>query len=187
MAYFLTFKALHIIFMVSWFSALFFLGRVLIYHSEVLEKDEEKKLFVPFFLKSERNIIWIILIPSILLTATFGTIMMFLTRAHYQGWFHIKLSLIMAFLFYNGYLLRLRRHIRLERPHPKGVKLRLLNEVPFFFLVGIVFTVYHKNFFSGIWAVLVLLFTLTLIGLVVRLRKKNRISKEGLVVQSKIK
>ena len=183
MAYFLTLKALHIIFMVSWFSGIFFLGRILIYHSEALEKSEEKTYLVPFFLKSERNIIWIILIPSIIFTAIFGVLMMLLTNAHYQGWFHIKITLVFAFLFYNGYLLRLRRLIRLEQPHPRGFKLRLINEVPFFFLVGIVFTVYHKDFFSGIWAVLVLLFTLSLIGIIVRLRKKNRDIKEGLVVR----
>jgi protoporphyrinogen IX oxidase len=182
MTQFLTFKALHIIFVVTWFSALFFLGRILIYHSESLDKKEsEKSVLIPLFLKAERNIIWIILIPSITLAIIFGLYMMLLTRAYEHGWFHIKMALLIIFLIYNGYLLRLRRQIRLEHTHPKGFKLRLLNEVPFIFLVGIVFTVYHKNFFSGLWAVLVLLAVITTIAIFFRIKKNYNASPEGLI------
>jgi protoporphyrinogen IX oxidase len=182
MTQFLTFKALHIIFVVTWFSALFFLGRILIYHSEALGKTEsEKSILMPFFLKAERNITWIILVPSIVLTILFGLYMMILTRAYEHGWFHIKLSLILAFLFYNGYLLRLRRLIRLEKPHPRGFKLRLLNEVPFIFLVGIVFTVYHKNFFSGLWAILLLIGLISVIGLIMKIKNRKKYPQEGLI------
>jgi len=161
-------KALHVIFMVSWFSAIFFLGRILIYHSEALTNEKNKDIMVPFFTKSERNIIWIILIPSMLLTAVFGTVLMMQTKAYLQGWFHIKLAMLFVYFGYNFYLLKLRRDIRLEREHPKGFKLRLLNEVPFFFLVSIVFTVYQKSFFSGVYAALIVLGVVVFIGFFVR-------------------
>lgn len=168
-------KALHIIFVVSWFSALFFLGRIFIYHKEALEKKEDANTYLMDLLKlSEKRTVYIILWPSILLSLVIGTVLIVKTGAYRQGWFHFKLLLLLLFFAYNIYYLGLRKKLEMGTCKLSGLKLRFLNEVPFFFLVGIVFAVYMKNLFSGIWALIVLLLVVILTTALVRMYKKKK-------------
>tara|TARA_B100000427_G_scaffold229740_1_gene192962 strand:- start:1173 stop:1388 length:216 start_codon:yes stop_codon:yes gene_type:complete len=62
---------------------------------------------------------------------------------------------------------------------PKEWQLRLINEIPFFFLVAIIFTVYMKNLFSGIWALLVVILLAITISLTLVIAKKIKIIKNN--------
>lgn len=168
------FKILHIIFMVSWFAGLFFLGRMLIYQNEAIETNDES--IFNLTLKGAKRVWYIITLPSLILTTFFGLSLALNIGAFREGWMHLKLMFVLAFIFYNFYLNSLRIKLSKKAKTMKNWKMRLLNEVPFFFLVTIVFTVYMKNLFSGIWALLVVIMFASFISFLIYLKKrKNKI------------
>ena len=66
----LYFKAFHVTGMVAWFAALFFLGRMYIYHKEAQEKKETS--LIKLLEGAEKRVVNIILLPSMILTTIFG-------------------------------------------------------------------------------------------------------------------
>jgi protoporphyrinogen IX oxidase len=92
-------KALHIIFVVSWFAGLFYIVRLFIYHTESLQKPEEEgKILRNQFEIMERKLWYIITWPAMILTIIFGVWMLVLVPAYLaQPWMHLKLG---SLLFY---------------------------------------------------------------------------------------
>ena len=67
-------KALHIIFIVTWFSGLFYMVRLMIYHSEAMKKEEPARtILIDQFKIMEGRLWYIIAVPSMILTLIFGT------------------------------------------------------------------------------------------------------------------
>ena len=164
-------KALHVIFMVSWFAGLFFLGRFFIYHKEAIEKNEQS--IIDLSISACRRVWYIIVLPSLILTILFGSYLAYKIGAYREGWLHFKLMIVILFVFYNIYLAKLRKAFYQNKPTPKSWKLRLINEVPFFFLVTIIFTVYLKDLFSGLWALFVLIMIVFILSSSLYLFKKK--------------
>jgi putative membrane protein len=166
-------KSLHIISLISWFAGIFFLGRMLIYHKEALEENSAD--IIRLAQGGAKRVWYIITLPSMLLAFIFGTILAIQIGAFREGWMHLKFMLVLIFIAYNFYLNKLRLKLAEQKPTPKSWQLRLINEVPFLFLVAIVFTVYMKDLFSGIWAFLVVVLiaiTVTLALIISKKRKK---------------
>ena len=159
-------KAIHIISIVSWFAGLFFFGRMLIYHAQALTKPEnEKNTLLDLLSGAEKRVLYIITLPALIITLITGYFLMMKTGAYKQIWFHLKLLLVLIFIFYNGYCIIERQKLLKETDKVSILKLRLMNETPLIFLVIIVFTVYLKNTFSGLWAGLCILIIGAIIGL----------------------
>ncbi|RAP29302.1 hypothetical protein DID76_04205 [Candidatus Marinamargulisbacteria bacterium SCGC AG-414-C22] len=158
-------KATHVITMVAWFAAVFFLGRMYIYHREALSADPNKDSIIALCEGAEKRILYIILVPSALLTIILGFYLVSQVNALAQAWFHLKLLFVVLFLFYNHYLISLRKKFLIGKPLPKVWQLRLLNEVPFIFLILIVLTVYLKSMVSTLWASLFILVFIGIVGL----------------------
>ena len=163
-------KAIHVIVMVSWFSGIFFLGRMLIYQKEAIQKNSPDNIELT---KAGAKRVWyIITLPSMILTFGFGTALGIEIGAFKEGWMHMKFMLVVLFIMYNFYINKLRIRLANNEPTPKAWQLRLINEIPFFFLVAIIFTVYMKNLFSGIWALLVVLLFAITVTLAITISKK---------------
>ena len=92
---------------------------------------------------------------------------------------HLKFLLIVIFIIYNIYINKIRVRLINKQTTPKEWQLRLINEIPFFFLVAIIFTVYMKNLFSGIWALLVVILLAITISLTLVIAKKIKIIKNN--------
>jgi len=126
-------KALHIAFMVTWFAGLFYLPRLFIYHSEASERADRARFTV-----MERRL-FIIMTIGALVTALFGLLMLWINPALLsQGWFRLKLLLLAGLVVFH---LRCWRWIsRLGQGRvPDDTKwLRWFNEIPVFFLLGII-------------------------------------------------
>ncbi len=72
-----TIKALHIIFMVSWFAGLFYIVRLYIYHTEAQQRPQlEKDILSKQFVEMEKKLWWIITTPAMILTVLFGVLML---------------------------------------------------------------------------------------------------------------
>ena len=70
-------KALHIVFVVSWFAGLFYIVRLFIYHVEALKEEEPKQsILVEQYRKMQRRLWWIITTPAMVLKVIFGTWML---------------------------------------------------------------------------------------------------------------
>ena len=134
-------KALHIIFIVTWFSGMFYIVRLFIYNTEANEKSEPEKsiLTKQFSIMIKR--LWLgITWPSAILTLIFGTWMGILYGS-IPSWLWVKLAFVAGLYVY---------HFTLQKIYSdemKGVfkytsnQLRIWNEVATIFLIAIVMIV----------------------------------------------
>lgn len=176
---YLHFKALHIIFVVSWFAGLFYMPRLFIYHTEAKDKTEaERQVLFAQFTKMEKLLWNAIMTPACWLTIIFGSIMLYITPSWLeQDWMQLKLLFVSGLLAYHFYT----RKILLELRHGifrfSSFQLRLFNEVATIFLFSIVFLVVLKNTVDWLWGVLGLVIFAILMMTAVRIVKRIREKK----------
>ncbi len=152
--YLLYFKSFHIIGVVVWFSALFYLGRLFVYHREAdaLPKQEAENLKVQYS-KMEKRLYYGIAWPGLCITVIFGIGM--LKEWGIPFWIQIKFALVILLIGYHlgcGYL---RKKLLSTNFSWSGKNLRLFNEVPTILLVSTVFLVVFKENIS--WTVFFIL------------------------------
>jgi putative membrane protein len=143
-----TIKALHIIFVVSWFAGLFYIVRLFIYHVEAQAKEAtEKNILTKQFELMESRLWWIITTPAMVLTLVFGTWMIILNHEYYlsQPWMHLKLSFVGVLLIYHFVCQKIMRDMKKGTFKWKSGGLRLWNELATLCLVAIVFLAVVKN------------------------------------------
>ncbi len=165
-------KALHVIFMTSWFAGMFFLGRMGIYLAEAITAKQDQ--VVTLMNTAIRRVTFIIVLPSTVITVCLGLWLMVLTQAYTSPWFHLKMTLIFVLLGQQHYLFRIVKQLRKGEVRHRPLFLRLFNELPFFLLLGIVLTVYSRDAFSGIVGMgLLVLLVGSIFGLRAVFKKKS--------------
>lgn len=146
-------KSLHIIGVVSWFAGLFYIVRLFIYQAEADSAAEPRRsiLRAQFSLMARR--LWrAITVPAMVVTAITGGWLISYFPLSVSPWLYLKfglLVLLFGYHFYCGYV-RARMEAG-ERPHTSH-QLRIINEIPTFLLVAIVFTVVSKSVATGLWS-----------------------------------
>ncbi len=137
-------KALHLIFMVTWFAGLFYLPRLFVYHA--MSSDETS---LERFKIMERKLYFGIMTPGMVLTWVFG-LWMLVAYAWplygHSGWLHAKLTLLVLLTAYHvwcGRWLFAFKHGSNSHSH---VYFRWMNEVPVLFLFAIVILAVIKPF-----------------------------------------
>jgi putative membrane protein len=126
-------KALHIIFMVTWFAGLFYLPRLFVYHVDCHDGTGHER-----FLVMERKLFAIMTIGAVL-TTVFGVWL--LLKWHWplsELWLQIKLALIAALFAYHVYCAVLVRRFRANSNRHSGVFYRWFNEFPALILIAVV-------------------------------------------------
>jgi putative membrane protein len=137
-------KALHLIFMVTWFAGLFYLPRLFVYHAMSDDEISNERFKI-----MERKLFFGIMTPGLILTLIFGIWMLtdYAWAAFGQsGWLHAKLALIALLCIYHiwcGKWLMAFKHDRNTHSH---VYFRWMNEVPVTFLVLIIILATVKPF-----------------------------------------
>jgi len=176
---YLHFKALHIIFVVSWFAGLFYMPRLLVYHTEAQNKaDAIKEALSAEFRKMEKLLWNAIMVPAMWLTLITGTTMIYLTPGWLsQGWMHMKLTFVLGLVGYHFFTRKLILEIQKGQFRFSSMQLRLWNEVATIFLFSIVFLVVLKNSVDWIWGVLGLIAFAIIIMSAVKIVKKIRENK----------
>ena len=144
-------KAIHIIFIVTWFAGMFYIVRLFIYNTEAGEKGEmEKNILRQQFSVMIRRLWLGITWPSAILTVIFGGWTAWLLGT-IPSWLWIKLGFVCGLYAYHFTL-----H-RVYREQAKGLfrfssnQLRIWNEVATVFLVAIVILVVVKQNISVVW------------------------------------
>ena len=172
-------KALHIIFVVSWFAGLFYIVRLFIYFAEAEEKEETAKTILQTQYKLMSKRLWYIITwPSAILASFFAFWMLYLEPSYLlMPWMHVKLSFVLALYFYHAGCHKV--FIQQQKGVVKytSFKLRIWNEVATILLFAIVFLVVLKSTISWVWGVVgIILFGLLImlgIKLYKNIRKKN--------------
>tara|TARA_B100001559_G_C16402208_1_gene576279 strand:+ start:91 stop:525 length:435 start_codon:yes stop_codon:yes gene_type:complete len=142
MNFYLTFKALHIVAVISWMAGLLYLPRIFVYHVETIENKEQSDTFKTM----ERKLYNYIMMPAMILSWFFGLIMI-----HSLGfavfselWMQIKVILILILTHYHFYLGKCVRLFLTNQNQKSSKFYRIINEVPTVLLIIIVFMVVFK-------------------------------------------
>jgi len=167
-------KSLHIIFIVTWFSGMFYVVRLFIYTTEASEKSnpEREILLTQFRLMTKR--LWLgITWPSALLTLLFGP-WIWIMLGGTPDWLIVKLIFVVILYLYHFSL-----HV-LYREQQKGIfrftsqKLRVWNEVATLLLFAIIFLATVKQAMSWIFGFIGLASLAIVLMLGIRIYKKMR-------------
>jgi putative membrane protein len=141
--YFNWIKAAHVISMVCWFAAIFYLPRLFVYHAMSDDRISHERFAI-----MERKLYRGIMTPSMIATWIFGIWMLVLGWDVYktQGWLHAKLTLVVLLSAYHGACGFYRKKL-IDNAHYKTDKFwRWFNEVPVLVLVAVVILVIVKPF-----------------------------------------
>lgn len=167
MNYYFTLKALHIVFIVSWFAGLFYIVRLFIYTKEAQSKTEpEKTILTNQLLIMQKKLLNIITLPAMILSLIFGILMLIQTPGFLmQSWMVTKIIFVLFLLIYQWYVIQIyHQQKRLNFKH-SSFFLRIFNEIATIFLIAIVFLAVFKTntnftrYFTGIFFFIVLIGT----------------------------
>jgi len=176
---FLYVKALHIIFVVTWFAGLFYIVRLFIYQTEAEQKPEPAKEILQTQYKLMSKRLWYIITwPSAVLASVFAFWMLY-TNPYYleEPWMLIKLSFVFALYFYHGYCHKIFTKLQNNEVKYTALKLRIFNEVSTILLFAIVFLVTVKSAINWIWGVVGIILFGVLMMLGIKLYKTLREKK----------
>lgn len=133
-------KALHIVFMTTWFAGLFYLPRLFVYHAMATDAAGIER-----FKLMERKLYYGIMTPGAVLTIVFGA-WLWLGFGISGGWLHAKLVLVLLTLIYHFYCSKLMRDFKHDRNTRSHRWFRIFNELPVLALFAIVILVVVKPF-----------------------------------------
>jgi protoporphyrinogen IX oxidase len=133
-------KALHIVFVVSWFAGLFYLPRLFVYHAQATDAATSE-----VFKVMERKLYRGIMTPTMVLTLVFGA-WLWLGYGIGGGWMHAKLFLVVLLVAYHFWMGKLRLDFARDANRRSHVFYRWVNELPLVLLVAVVLLVVLKPF-----------------------------------------
>ena len=136
-------KAFHLIFVVTWFAALFYLPRLFVYHAATTDEPGIER-----FKLMERRLYRGIMTPSAALTAVFGIWLLIYYWDTYAeaAWMWVKIAGVLALYAYHGYCGRLVRRFANDQNTRSDTFFRWFNEVPTVLLFVVAILVVVKPF-----------------------------------------
>lgn len=136
-------EAFHVISVICWFAALFYLPRLFVYHAMAEDEISNERFKV-----MERKLYRGIATPAMVASLLFGGAMVARSWEYFisSGWFQVKLVLVLALIIYHHICLYHMKQFRNDTNTKSHVYFRWFNEVPVIMLVGIVIMVVVKPF-----------------------------------------
>jgi putative membrane protein len=167
-------KAVHIIFVVTWFAGLFYLPRLMVYTAEAsqMENGEAKGILLKQYALMQKRLLYGITWPSAIITLLMGTRMLMIYPL--TDWLKLKLCFVVLLYCYHFSLQRIFKQQQQQVFKYSGQQLRAWNEVPTVLLVAIVFLVVLKNMVDMWWGLLGLFILVALLMMAIRIYKKLR-------------
>ena len=179
-------KAVHIIFMVSYFAGIFYLVRLFVYYKDTDEFEEQKKQILRNQYVFMASRLWnIITVPAGTIMLVSGLTLIILNFGLMKTpWFHLKLTFLLGLAAYHWWCWKKVREMKALNGgmlKTENIKLRQANEIATFILFLVVFTVILKSMVITFWWQLILGFILLVgaIMLTVKLVNKNKIRKNN--------
>jgi len=140
-------KALHIIFIVTWFAGLFYVVRLFIYHVEASEQTEPEKSILTNQLGLMTKKLWTIITwPSALLTLFFGTWMIINLPSMLElPFMQLKLGFVVVLYVYHFICQKIYTQLQNGIVKYSSTQLRIFNEIATIILVSVVFIIVLKH------------------------------------------
>ena len=174
-------KALHIIFVVTWFAGMFYIVRLFIYGAEANEEEGEKRrILLEQMLLMQRRLWYGITWPSAVLTLILGSWMylLFMGNAHIPPiWLIWKLGFVVLLYLYHYLCHRIFKQQQAQVFKYSSQQLRIWNEVATIFLVAIVFLVVLKQAMSMLYGLIGIVVLTIVILVFISIYKKIRNNK----------
>ena len=142
MNYYLLFKSLHLIAVISWMAGLLYLPRIFVYHVENYQKKETTEIFETM----ERKLYFYIMRPAMLISWLFGILLIYQIgfESFSQLWLQLKIFFVIILTVYHEYLGKCLTSLRDGSNSKSSRFFRTINEIPTILLILIVFIVIFK-------------------------------------------
>ena len=142
MNFYLLFKSLHLISVISWMAGLLYLPRIFVYHAENSSEKKTSEIFKTM----ERKLFFYIMTPSMILSWIFGVILIHSIGFQQLGqtWMMLKIIFVIFLSLYHFYLGKTLNQFKFDQNTHSHKFYRLINEIPTIFLILIVFVVIFK-------------------------------------------
>lgn len=169
-------KALHIIFVVTWFAGLFYIVRLFIYHREAEDENEPKKSILQGQYSIMEKRLWYgITWPSAILTLIFASWLLIKSPGYLKlPYMHVKLTFVFLLYVYHFLCGRIFKQLQKGVFKYSSNQLRVWNEVATLFLVAIVFIIVVKSAINWIYGIVGLVIFAAMLMLAIRIYKKLR-------------
>ena len=141
--YFMWYKAIHVISVISWMAAMFYMPRLFAYHTRAEVGSEMDKTFQMM----EYKLLKIIMTPSMIGTYFFGILIAYIYGFVALGvWFHIKMIAVLGLTIFHGALAKWRKDFMNGNNQHSEKFYRLINEIPPILMIVAVVMVIVKPF-----------------------------------------
>ena len=142
MNYYLLFKSLHLISVISWMAGLLYLPRIFVYHAE----NSEDRNISDVFKVMEKKLYFYIMTPAMILSWIFGLLLIHSIGFHQLGqtWMVLKIIFVIFLTLYHFYLGKTLNQFKFDQNTHSHKFYRLINEIPTILLILIVFVVIFK-------------------------------------------
>ncbi len=142
MNYYLLFKSLHLISVISWMAGLLYLPRIFVYHAETKNNAEKKETFRLM----EKRLFFYIMNPAMILSWLFGVLLLHSTGMENFSYLWVQLKLIMVSLLtlFHFFLFHCLKLFSQNNCKYSSKFYRIINEIPTLLLIGIIFAVVFK-------------------------------------------
>ena len=142
MNYYLFFKSLHLISVISWMAGLLYLPRIFVYHAA---NSDDKKIS-DVFKTMEKKLYFYIMTPAMILSWIFGLLLIHSIGFHQLGqtWMILKIIFVIFLSLYHFYLGQILNKFKIDQNTHSHKFYRLINEIPTILLILIVFVVIFK-------------------------------------------
>ena len=142
MNYYLLFKSLHLIAIISWMAGLLYLPRIFVYHAAKNTKKNSSETFKIM----ERRLMFFIMTPTMILSWFFGIALILINEISISSslWVQAKLFLVVLLTIYHLFLVYYLRKFALDENEKNAKFFRIINEIPTVLLVLIIFVIIYK-------------------------------------------
>ena len=142
MNYYLLFKSLHLIAVISWMAGLLYLPRIFVYHAE----NKTEKNTSETFKIMERRLMFYIMTPAMILSWFFGIFLILINGISIilNLWVKAKLFLVVLLTIYHLFLGYYLRKFALDENEKSAKFFRIINEIPTILLILIIFVIIYK-------------------------------------------
>ena len=141
MNYYLLFKSLHLIAVISWMAGLLYLPRIFVYHSEA-NHESQKDVFKIM----ERKLYNYIMMPAMLISWLFGILLLHNLgfSVLFELWMVIKIILVTILTYYHLTLGKYLNDFSIDNNQKSSKFFRIYNEIPTIILIVVIFVVVFK-------------------------------------------
>ena len=142
MNFYLLFKSLHLISVISWMAGLLYLPRIFVYHAQNSSEKKTSEIFKTM----ERKLFFYIMTPAMILSWIFGVILIHSIGFQQIGqtWMILKIILVIILTLYHFYLGKILAKFKIDQNIHSHKYYRIINEIPTLLLILIVFVVVFK-------------------------------------------